>query len=212
MQNMFIEIHRRLLMTFSFNYICQINRQGRRWKCARAFGSELAAHIIATGTRCSCHETTTKEECIEKLRQGVYVFMREGSTQKNMAECIRAYTEENLDTRRLILATDDMVAADLETLGHMNEIIRRTIKEGVEPVKAIQMATINPAEYFGFKDRGALLPGYLADIAIIDDLESMRVEAVFIEGKLVAVKGRLIIDLPKYTYPDEVKGQLNVQR
>lgn len=176
------------------------------------FGSELAAHIIATGTRCSCHETTTKEECIEKLRQGVYVFMREGSTQKNMAECIRAYTEENLDTRRLILATDDMVAADLETLGHMNEIIRRTIKEGVEPVKAIQMATINPAEYFGFKDRGALLPGYLADIAIIDDLESMRVEAVFIEGKLVAVKGRLIIDLPKYTYPDEVKRSVKCSK
>jgi len=176
------------------------------------FGSELAAHIIATGTRCSCHETTTKEECIEKLRQGVYVFMREGSTQKNMAECIRAYTEENLDTRRLILATDDMVAADLETLGHMNEIIRRTIKEGVEPVKAIQMATINPSEYFGFKDRGALLPGYLADIAIIDDLESMRVEAVFIEGKLVAVKGRLIIDLPKYTYPDEVKRSVKCSK
>ncbi|MCX7903442.1 MAG: adenine deaminase [Caloramator sp.] len=176
------------------------------------FGSELAAHIIATGTRCSCHETTTKEECIEKLRQGVYVFMREGSTQKNMAECIRAYTEENLDTRRLILATDDMVAADLETLGHMNEIIKRTIKEGVEPVKAIQMATINPAEYFGFKDRGALLPGYLADIAVIDDLESMRVEAVFIEGKLVAVKGRLIIDLPKYTYPDEVKRSVKCSK
>jgi len=176
------------------------------------FGSELAAHIIATGTKCSCHETTTKKECVEKLRQGVYVFMREGSTQKNMAECIRAYTEDKLDTRRLILATDDMVTADLESLGHMNEIIRRTIKQGVEPVKAIQMATINPAEYFGFRDRGALLPGYLADIAVISDFETMKIDAVFIEGKLVAVKGKLIIDIPRYIYPDEVKKSVKCSK
>lgn len=169
------------------------------------FGSELAAHIIATGGNCSCHETTTKEECIEKLRQGVYVFIREGSTQKNMAECIRAITEEGLDSRRAILATDDMVAEDLENLGHMNEIVKRTIAEGVDPVEAIQMVTINPAIYFGFKDRGALAPGKLADIAIISDLNNMIVEAVFIEGNLVAAKGQMAIDVPKYTYPDSLK-------
>ena len=109
------------------------------------FGAELAAHIIATGGRTSCHETTTKAECVEKLRQGVHVFMREGSTQKNMAECIKAVTEEGMDSRRCILATDDMLAGDLKTLGHMNEIIRRTIRQGVDPVEAIQMATSNPA-------------------------------------------------------------------
>ncbi|KRQ87580.1 Adenine deaminase [Caloramator mitchellensis] len=176
------------------------------------FGAELAAHIITTGGKCSCHETTTKEECVEKIRQGVYVFMREGSTQKNMAECIRAYTEEGLDTRRMILATDDMVAADLETLGHMNEIIRRTIKQGIEPVKAIQMATINPAEYFNLQDRGALLPGKLADIAVISDLEEMKVDAVFIEGKLVSAKGKLLIDLPKYVYPESVKNSVKCEK
>lgn len=169
------------------------------------FGSELAAHIIATGGKCSCHETTTKEECVEKLRQGVYVFMREGSTQRNMAECIRAVTEEGLDSRRCILATDDMVAEDLEKLGHMNEIVKRTIAEGVDPVEAIQMVTINPATYFGLEDVGVLSPGKLADIAIISDLREMKVEAVFLEGKLVASKGKLLIDMPKYTYPDEVK-------
>ncbi|WP_069650896.1 adenine deaminase [Caloranaerobacter ferrireducens] len=169
------------------------------------FGRELAAHIISTGGKCSCHETTTKEECVEKLRQGVYVFMREGSTQKNMAECIRAVTEDRLDSRRCILATDDMVAEDLEKLGHMNEIVRRTIKEGVDPVEAIQMVTINPATYFGLEDRGVLSPGKLADIAIIGDLEEMKVDGVFIEGKLVASYGKLLIDMPKYTYPDSVK-------
>lgn len=172
------------------------------------FGPELAAHIIATGGKCSCHETTTKAECVEKLRQGVYVFMREGSTQRNMAECIRAVTEDGLDSRRCILATDDMVAEDLEKLGHMNEIVKRTIAEGVNPIEAIQMVTINPATYFGLEDVGVLAPGKLADIAIIQDLKNMVVEAVFLEGKLVASKGELLIDLPKYTYPEEVKSSV----
>lgn len=172
------------------------------------FGKELAAHIIATGGKCSCHETTTKAEAVEKLRQGVYLFMREGSTQKNMAECIRAVTEEGMDSRRCILATDDMVAADLETLGHMNEIVRRTIKEGISPVEAIQMVTINPATYFGFDHVGVLAPGKQADIAIIDDLEEMTIGGVFLKGKLVAAQGELLIDLPRYTYPDRVKNSV----
>lgn len=172
------------------------------------FGADLAAHVVATGGRCSCHETTTKAEAVEKLRQGVYLFMREGSTQRNMAECIRAVTEEGMDSRRCILATDDMVAADLETVGHMNEIVRRTIKEGVSPVEAIQMVTINPATYFGLHDVGELAPGKLADIAVIDNLEEMTVEGVFLNGKLVASKGELLIDLPKYTYPDRVKNSV----
>ena len=175
------------------------------------FGKELAAHIISTGGRCSCHETTTKEEAVEKLRQGVYLFMREGSTQRNMAECIRAVTEEGMDSRRCILATDDMVAKDLEILGHMNEIIKRTIKEGVNPVEAIQMATINPATYFNLDEVGVLAPGKIADIAVIEDLKSMRVEGVFIDGKLVAANGELLMDLPKYTYPKEVKSSVKIE-
>lgn len=174
------------------------------------FGNELAAHILATGGKASCHETTTKEEAVEKLRQGVYLFMREGSTQKNMGECIRAVTEEKMDSRRAILATDDMVAADLETLGHMNEIIRRTIKEGVSPAEAIQMATINPATYFGLDHVGVLSPGKQADIAIIDDLYEMTIAGVFLKGELVASNGELLIDLPRYTYPDEVKQSVKI--
>lgn len=172
------------------------------------FGAELAAHILVAGGRASCHETTTKAECVEKLRQGVFVFMREGSTQKNMAECIRAVTEDGLDSRRCILATDDMVADDLRNLGHMNEIVRRTIRQGVDPVEAIQMVTINPSAYFRFEDRGALAPGKLADIVVLDDLYEMSVEAVFIEGKLTAHKGRLLVDLSPYVYPDTVKNSV----
>lgn len=172
------------------------------------FAQELAAHIISCGGGCSCHETTTKEECIEKLRYGVYVFMREGSTQKNMAECIKALTEEGLDSRRLILATDDMLSDDLAEQGHMNEIIRRTIAQGVKPEEAIQMATINPATYFGLNDIGVLAPGKIADIAIIEDIVQMNIAAVFIKGKLISTGKDLLINMPLYKYPDIVKNSV----
>jgi adenine deaminase len=169
------------------------------------FGRELAAHIIAGGGHVSCHETTTKEECLEKLRNGVSVFMREGSSQRNMAECIRAVTEEGVDSRRAILVSDDMVPEDLLKYGHMNDIIRRTIEQGIDPVEAIQMATINPATHFGFTDIGVLAPGKRADLVVLSDLMRMTVDQVYLGGVKAAEKGRLTIDLPPYTYPKEVK-------
>lgn len=176
------------------------------------FGSELAAHIICGGGQVSCHETTTKAECVEKLRYGVYVFMREGSTQRNMPECIRAITEEGMDSRRCVLVTDDMVAEDLEKAGHMNDIVRRTIRQGVDPVEAIQMVTINPATYFGFSHVGILAPGKRADIAVISDLPEMTVDEVYLGGVLAARQGKLVLDLPPYTYPPEVKGSVKCKQ
>lgn len=173
---------------------------------AEIFGNELAAHIIAGGTEISCHETTSKAEAVEKLRYGVYVLMREGSTQSNMPECIRAITEDKLDSRRAILATDDMLAEDIMTKGHMNDIVRRTIKHGVDPVEAIQMVTINPATWLGLKDIGVLAPGKYADLAIIEgNLEDMNVTNVYLKGEEVAKEGKLLINLPPYVYPDTVK-------
>lgn len=177
------------------------------------FGNELAAHIICGGTDVSCHETTTKTEAVEKLRNGVYMLMREGSTQRNMPECVRAITEEGLDSRRAILATDDMLAEDIAKTGHMNDIIRRTIENGVDPVEAIQMATINPATWFGLSELGVLAPGKLADIAVIDGkLEDMNVTQVFLGGKCVAKDSQLLIELPKYTYPDCVKHSVKREK
>lgn len=170
------------------------------------FGNELAAHIICGGTDVSCHETTTKEEAVEKLRYGVYMLMREGSTQRNMPECIRAVTEEGLDSRRAILATDDMLAGDIAEKGHMNDIIRRTIREGVDPVEAIQMATINPATWLGLSGLGVLAPGKLADIAVVEGpLEDMNVSEVFLTGILAAKNRELLLPLPAYKYPETVK-------
>lgn len=176
--------------------------------CPGQFGKELAAHIISGGAHISCHETTTKEEMIEKLRYGISVFMREGSSQRNMAECIRAITEEGLDSRRAILVSDDMVPEDLLKFGHMNDIVRRTIAQGVDPVEAIQMVTINPATHFGFQDRGLLAPGKKADIAVISDLNQMTIDQVYIDGKKVAEGGELVIDIPSYIYPETVKKSI----
>lgn len=175
---------------------------------AEIFGSDLAAHIIAGGGDISCHETTTKKEVLEKLRYGVHVLMREGSTQRNMQECIKALTEDKLDSRRLILATDDMLADDIENLGHMDEIIRRVIKEGVDPVEAIQMATINAATWHGFSDKGYLAPSKLADIVILSDLHNVKVKSVYLEGRHVAEDKKLLISIPSYRYPDSVKNTI----
>ena len=171
-------------------------------------GKDLAAHLLVCGGEASCHETTTKEECIEKLRNGCTVFMREGSTQRNMAECIRAVTEEGLDSRKLVLVSDDMAAEDLLRCGHMNDLIRRTVAQGIDPVEAIQMATINPAYHFGRKDIGVLAPGKAADICVISDLKEITVDMVFAGGRLAAQKGRLLLDIPTYTYPESVKHSM----
>ncbi|MDM5225681.1 adenine deaminase C-terminal domain-containing protein [Cytobacillus sp. NJ13] len=169
------------------------------------FGKDLAAHIISGGNHVSCHETTTKEETVEKLRNGVSVFMREGSSQRNMTDCIRAITEDGLDSRRAILVSDDMVPADLLNYGHMNDIVRRTIAVGIDPVEAIQMATINPAAHFGFKDVGVIAPGKRADVVVISDLNNMTIDQVYLAGKKSAEKGELTIDIAPYIYPESVK-------
>lgn len=175
-------------------------------------GKDLAAHIILCGSETSCHETTTKEECIEKIRNGVTVFMREGSTQRNMSECIKAVTEEGLDSRKLVLVTDDMVAEDLILHGHMNDVIRRTIQEGIDPVEAIQMATINPAYHYGLKDIGVLAPGKVADICVLNNLMDMQVSMVFINGVLISKGNELLFDIPPYVYPMYVKKSMKRKR
>jgi adenine deaminase len=176
------------------------------------FGSELAAHIIGGGGDISCHETTRKEECLEKLRYGVHVFMREGSTQKNMAECLRAITEEGVDSRRLIGATDDMVAQDLVENGHMNWVAAKMIAQRIDPVEAIQMVTINAATYFGLKEIGVLGPGKFADMVVLSDLTKMKAEKVYIGGRLIAEGGAMTAHIPRYTYPDNVKHSFNCRR
>ncbi len=151
-------------------------------------GRDLQAYVAA-GVG-SDHECTRLEEAREKLRAGMYLMIREGSTARNLAELLPAVTPEN--ARRCLLVSDDRHPDDLMARGHMDYSIRLAVRQGLNPVTAIQMVTLNAAERFRLWDRGAVAPGYRADLAILDDLEHLNVETVFSGGRLVAKNGHML--------------------
>jgi adenine deaminase len=151
-------------------------------------GRELAAYIAAGIA--SDHECTRRAEAEEKLRLGIYIMIREGSTAKNLEELIPMVTPAN--ARRCMFVTDDRHPADLIAEGGLNHCVRKAIHLGLDPIIAIQMATINPARYFPLPGIGAIAPGYWADLLVLDDLKEVRVHQVFKRGRLVAEGGRLL--------------------
>jgi adenine deaminase len=158
-------------------------------------GPRLSAYVAA-GVG-SDHECTTVEEAREKLRLGMYLMIREASNAHNLAALLPAVTTQN--SRRCILATDDRHPADLLGQGHIDHLIRMAIGLGLDPVLAIQMATLNPAEWLGLTRRGygAIAPGYRADIVVVDDLQALSISQVFVGGRLVAREGALVERMPK---------------
>jgi adenine deaminase len=126
----------------------------------------------------------------------MYLMIREASNAHNLAALLPAVTPQN--SRRCILVTDDRHPADLLGQGHVDHLIRSAIGLGLDPVLAIQMATLNPAEWFGLTRRGygAIAPGYRADIVVVDDLQALKVSQVFVGGRQVARDGALVENLP----------------
>jgi adenine deaminase len=172
-------------------------------------GRELSAYIAAGIS--SCHESTSWEEVVEKVRRGMYAYIREGSAWLDVKECIKALTEEGIDPRFLALVTDDREVSSLLLYGHMNYVIRRAIEEGLNPITAIQLATINPAIHYGL-DRfiGCIAPLRSADILILEELVEMKPKMVFADGKLVAVNGKLVIEIPYHEVPSFVLNTVNI--
>lgn len=157
-------------------------------------GKDLAGYISAGIS--SDHEATTLEEAREKLRMGMYVMIREGSAARNLADLLPLVTPENKS--RFMLVTDDHNPVDIVRHGHMDGVVRKAISLGCDPVTAIQMATLNPAEYFGLRDLGAVGPGKLADLIVFNNFEDIKVHAVYKNGKLVARKGKPVYeDIPR---------------
>jgi adenine deaminase len=156
-------------------------------------GRDLNAYITA-GIR-SDHECTALEEAREKLRRGMAIMLREGTTAHNLRDLLPLVTPAN--ARRFILVSDDRHPDDLMDHGHMDHSLRLAIAAGLDPVVAIQMATLNTAEYFGLRDLGAVAPGYRADLVVLDDLREVRVGMVFKGGRLVAREGRLLPSAPQ---------------
>jgi adenine deaminase len=135
----------------------------------------------------SDHECTTADEMIEKLRLGMYVFVRESTAAKNLRALLPAITPQNC--RRCAFCSDDRHPADLLDEGHLDHMIRLAISAGLDPITAIQMATLNAAEWFRLRDRGAIAPGKRADLFVFPDLKDFRPEMVYAGGALVAQDG-----------------------
>jgi len=150
-------------------------------------GKPLNAYA-ATGIS-SDHECTTLQEAREKLRLGMTIFVREATNARNLKTLLPLITAEN--ERRCCFCTDDRQPADLLDEGSIDHLIRLGIAEGLHPVTAIRMATLNPAEHFRLYDRGAVAPGRRADLVVFADLQSPRAERVYVGGRLVAESGRL---------------------
>lgn len=141
----------------------------------------------------SDHECTHLAEAREKLSRGFYLMIREGSMAKNLADLLPAVNAASL--RRTMLVSDDCAPNDLLHRGHMDRLIKKAMACGCEPLAAITMATLNPAEYFRLPDRGAVAPGRQADLMVVNNLEEFRVEKVFKQGRLVAAAGHLMDDI-----------------
>jgi adenine deaminase len=151
-------------------------------------GHDLAAYIAAGVS--SDHECTTVEEAREKLRMGMYIMIREASGAHNLLDLLPLITPTN--ARHCMFVTDDRHPADLLDEGHIDHSLRMAIHAGLDPVTAIQMATINPAEYYGLNDKGAITPGRRADMVVFDNFEDFRIEKVFRGGQMVAENGHLL--------------------
>ena len=148
-------------------------------------GMDLNAYLAA-GIM-SDHECTTREEAEEKLRKGMYLMLREGSSEKNLEALLPAVTDNTF--HRCMFVVDDRTAADLAREGDIDHVVRRAIALGMNPIRAIQLATCNPARYFRMFDRGAISPGKVAHLISMRDLRSFVVDRVYHRGRLVAQDG-----------------------
>jgi len=155
-------------------------------------GKRLYAYLTA-GIR-SDHECTTLKEAKEKLKNGMWIQMREGTTARNLKDLLPLVTTKN--SRRIFFVTDDRHPKELLKEGHIDSMIRQAIHLGLDPILAIQMATLNAAEYFRLDGLGAIAPGYRADLVTFDHLGRFRIGKVFKDGILVAENGKMLITPP----------------
>ena len=150
-------------------------------------GKGLNAYLIA-GIR-SDHEATVLKEAKEKLKNGMWIMAREGTTARNLKDLLPLVTPEN--SRRFLFVTDDRHPKELLEEGHIDSIVRKAIRLGTPPVLAIRMATLNAAEYFRLEGLGAIAPGYRADLLVVDRLSRFQVKKVYKDGILVAEDGKV---------------------
>jgi len=172
---------------------------------------KLSAYIAAGIT--SCHESTRRIDALERARRGIWAMIREGSAWHDLEEVIKAVTERRIDTRRIILVTDDRHPEDILVEGHIDHVVRRAIQEGVDPITAIQMVTVNTAEHYKVDlDVGGIAPAKFADILIVENLAKVKISTVIANGKVVAKDGKLTVNIKRKDVPEWATKTMNVKR
>ena len=172
-------------------------------------GAALNSYIAA-GINC-CHESTTESSALEKMRRGMYAQLREGSAWHDLEEVGKAITKHDVDSRYACLISDDSHPSTLIGSGHLDHIVKRAIEDGIDPITAIQMVTLNTAECFGLsRELGSIAPSKCADMVLISDLEKCTVTDVFIDGELVAQNGKALFEKKNYSYPEEYRHSVHL--
>lgn len=163
----------------------------------------LPFHGYVAGGPQDDHEGTRLVDALARVRQGMKAMLRYGSAWLDVADQVKAITELGLDSRNFILCTDDSHAETLVEDGHMDRVLRHAIAQGLKPLTAIQMATINTAQHFGVdRDMGQIAPGRYADILLVKDLANFSADLVLAKGQVIAKQGAWQVELPEFTYPD----------
>lgn len=169
-------------------------------------GSQLQAYLAAGIS--TDHETITAEEALEKINSGMKVIIRHGSASSSLQELLPLVNVNNVDS--FMFGSDDREAAELISKGHLDDLLKTAVKMGCDPVLLIKMATINAASHYRLYDRGALAPGYRADIVVFNNLEDFSAEMVIKNGLLAARQGNTILDIDKQGFPREALQSVNV--
>ena len=174
-------------------------------------GPAFAAYVA--GGPADDHEGTCEADAIARMRQGMRAMIRLGSAWYDVESQITAITERGLDSRNMILCTDDCHSGTLVNDGHMNRVVRHAIDCGCDPLIALQMATINTATHFGLeREIGSLTPGRRADVILTSDLKTLPVETVIARGQIVAQSGTCLVDCPHYDWPKHARQTVNMAR
>ena len=187
-------------------------------KAGKVIGGHYAAldlglpfHGYVAGGPADDHEGTRAQDAVARIRQGMKAMLRLGSAWYDVATQIKAVTELGLDPRHFILCTDDSHSGTLINEGHMDRVLRHAIAQGLKPITALQMMTLNTAEHFGLsRDLGQIAPGRYADMVITSSLIDFRAETVIAAGEVIAVSGKWLVELPKFEYPPEVKQSVHL--
>lgn len=173
----------------------------------------LAFHGYAAGGPTDDHEGTRLEDAVIRARQGMWVMMRYASAWHDVVEQMRAVTELGMDPRHFILCTDDSHCSTLVREGHVDRAVRHAVQNGLPPMTAIQMATINTAEYFGLgRVLGSIAAGRYADIVLTSDLMHFTAEMVIAKGRIVAENGHLLIEMPFTVYPEWARRSVHLHK